>query len=88
VEGFCGCCNPSSFARLPDGRFVTSEKGLVRIKVYDAKGKFLGLVAGHSQLVRKSQALPVYRVACDSAGRVLALDPTTGNIRIFVPKNP
>jgi len=86
VEGFCGCCNPSFFARLPDGRFVTSEKGLVRIKVYDAKGKFLGLVAGHTQLAKSEQNLPVYRVACDSAGRVLALDPTTGVIRIFVPK--
>lgn len=86
VEGFCGCCNPSFFARLPDGRFVTSEKGLVRIKVYDAKGKFLGLVAGHSHLVKNNQNLPVYRVACDSAGRVLALDPLTGTIRIFVPK--
>jgi hypothetical protein len=86
AEGFCGCCNPAYFARLPDGRFVTSEKGLVRIKVYDAKGKFLGMVAGHQQLVKHEQTLPVYRVACDSAGRVLALDPTTGNIRIFVPK--
>jgi len=86
VEGFCGCCNPAHFARFPDGRFVTSEKGLVRIKVYDAKGKFAGVVAGHAQLVKNEQALPVYRVACDAAGRVLALDPTTGNIRIFVPK--
>ncbi len=86
VEGFCGCCNPSFFARLPDDRFITSERGLVRIKVYDAKGKFLGLVAGHSQLAQNDQNLPVYRVACDSAGRVLALDPITGVIRIFVPK--
>ena len=86
AEGFCGCCNPAHFTRLPDGRFVTSEKGLVRIKIYDAKGKFVGLVAGHTQLVKHEQTLPVYRVACDSAGRVLALDPTTGNIRIFAPK--
>lgn len=88
AEGFCGCCNPAHFARLPDGRFVTSEKGLVRIKVYDAKGKFLGMVAGHKQLVKNEQALPVYRVACASTGRVLALDPTTGIIKIFAPKNP
>ena len=86
VEGFCGCCNPASFARLPDGRFVTSEKGLVRIKVYDPKGKFLGMVAGHHQLVKHEQAPPVYRVACDSAGRVLALDPISAAVRIFVPK--
>ena len=86
AEGFCGCCNPAHFARMPDGRFVTSEKGLVRIKVYDAKGKFAGVVAGPTQLVKNEQATPVFRVACDAAGRVLALDPTTGMIRIFVQK--
>jgi len=34
TEGFSGCCNPAHFTFLPDGRFVTSEKGLVRIKTY------------------------------------------------------
>jgi ligand-binding sensor domain-containing protein len=27
IEGFSGCCNPSHFAILEDGSFVTSEKG-------------------------------------------------------------
>ena len=27
VEAFCGCCNPSNIAILPDGRVVTAEKG-------------------------------------------------------------
>jgi hypothetical protein len=35
AEGFCGCCNPSHFALLPDGSFVTSEKGIPRVKLYD-----------------------------------------------------
>ena len=28
IDGFCGCCNPIGVAVLPDGRFVTCEKGL------------------------------------------------------------
>ena len=50
VDGFVGCCNPSYLAILGDGRFVTSEKGLRRIKVYDAQGQFEALVATPAQL--------------------------------------
>ncbi|MDP6778059.1 MAG: hypothetical protein QGI83_14980, partial [Candidatus Latescibacteria bacterium] len=35
IEAFCGCCNPSHFAIMSDGGFVTSEKGIARIKTYD-----------------------------------------------------
>src|SRR5262249_4676088 len=34
IDGFCGCCNPINIALLPDGRIVTCEKGLPRVKVY------------------------------------------------------
>ncbi|MBM3243119.1 hypothetical protein FJZ31_43220, partial [Candidatus Poribacteria bacterium] len=44
IDGFCGCCNPVNFAMLPDGRFVTCEKGLPRVKIYDADGTFSGVV--------------------------------------------
>lgn len=96
IENFCGCCNPVYFTRLPDGRFVTSEKGLNRIKVYDVKGQFVGVVAGPEQLVKdREQAAKAcancnigfgFDVACDSKGHVLALDPATRTIRIFSPK--
>ena len=96
VEGFCGCCNPVAFARLPNGRFVTSEKGLNRIKIYDAQGKFIGVVAGPEQLIKDRELARKacadcqvgfgYDVACDSQGRVLALDPVTRAVRIFAPK--
>ena len=46
IEGFCGCCNPINIALLPDGRVVTCEKGLPRVKVYSAKGEFECVVAG------------------------------------------
>jgi len=96
VEGFCGCCNPVYFARLPDGRFVTSEKGLNRVKVYDVKGKFESVVAGPEHLVKDRDlarkactncqvgfGMPV---AADSRGRVVVLDTATRAVRIFVPK--
>ena len=37
IEGFCGCCNPIGLALLPDGRYVTCEKGLPRVKVYSRR---------------------------------------------------
>ena len=96
VEGFCGCCNPVSFTRRPDGKFVTSEKGMNRIKIYDAKGKFEGVVAGPDQLVNDLDLAKKacadcqvgfgFDVACDSNGRVLALDPATKTVRRFALK--
>ena len=46
IEGFCGCCNPVALALLPDGRFVTCEKGLPRVKIYSLHGEFECVVAG------------------------------------------
>lgn len=96
VEGFCGCCNPVYFTRRHDGKFVTSEKGLNRIKIYDAKGNFEGVVAGPEHLVKDLDLAKKacadcqigfgFDVACDSTGRVLALDPATKTLRIFLLK--
>lgn len=96
VEGFCGCCNPVHFTRLADGRFVTSEKGLNRIKLHDVKGNFTGVVAGTEALVKDLELARKacsncsigfgFDVACDSKDRVFALDPATKTIRVFTPK--
>jgi hypothetical protein len=51
IDGFCGCCNPVNFAMLRDGSYVTAEKGLIRVKVYEPDGTFRGVVAGPDQLV-------------------------------------
>jgi hypothetical protein len=45
-NGFTGCCNPAHMALLPDGSFVTYEKGVDKIKVFDPAGQFICLVAG------------------------------------------
>ena len=81
LEGFFGCCNPSHFSLLPDGRFVTAEKGLPRVKVYDTEGNFQCAVVGPQQL----QAKPA-DIATDHHGRILILDKHTSSVRIFEPK--
>jgi len=83
LEGFCGCCNPTHIARLPDGRFVTSEKGLVRVKLYTADGKFDRVVAGPDNFSRNAVGLDL---AVDSDSRILVLDPGARQVRIFQPK--
>jgi len=96
IEGFCGCCNPVNFAILPDGGFVTSEKGLVRVKVYNSDGGFVGVVAGPAQLTDGSLMKicetpeecqgPGFDVAAGADGRVYVLDTTKNEIKIFSRK--
>ena len=83
LEGFSGCCNPAHLAVLPDGRFVTSEKGLARVKVYDDQGRFETAVVAPDQL--DTEAGPC-DVAVDGTGRILVLDPGRGVVRIFEAK--
>jgi hypothetical protein len=56
LEGFCGCCNPSHIAVLADGRVVTSEKGIPRVKVYSPEGQLLAALAGPEQLAATGTA--------------------------------
>jgi hypothetical protein len=95
IDAFFGCCNPAHLALLPDGRFVTSEKGIPRVKIYSGQGDFQSVVAGPEQLGVSPTALGdprlggderVFAIATDTAGRVLVLDPRTRQVRIFVPK--
>jgi sugar lactone lactonase YvrE len=79
-DGFCGCCNPSHFAVMPDGRFVTSEKHIVRVKVYDRDGGFIRVVSGPGEWPKRTVGLDL---AVDSRGRILVLDPAAGGIRVY-----
>jgi len=47
---FCGCCNPSHFAVIPQG-FVTAEKGINRIKILDRKGDFIEFVSSNNEFI-------------------------------------
>ena len=81
IDGFFGCCNPAHFAVLSDGRFVTAEKGLPRIKIYGPQGKFECVVAGQDQFPSVAADLAV-----DNDGRILVLDSNKSRVLIFEPK--
>jgi hypothetical protein len=66
IQGFCGCCNPVNFAILADDTFVTCEKGLVRVKIYDQDGIFAGVVAGSKQLTGKAGRVCNIPAECQS----------------------
>ena len=84
TEGFCGCCNPSNFAIMSDGSFVTSEKGIERIKVYRPGGIFRNMVAGPHSFIEGTRGIDL---AVDRQDRILALDPEKKQVRVFTLKN-
>ena len=94
TEGFCGCCNPIALASMPDGRIVTCEKGIPRVKIYSASGEFESVVAG-------AESFPENALACndlndcvhggidaavDSDGRIYILDRVAGDVRVMKRK--
>ena len=84
IEGFCGCCNPSHFAMRKDGSFVTSEKGLNRVKVYGPAGDLKGVVAAAKDFEKDVSG--ELDVAVDSKDRILVVDAaknTAPSVRIF-----
>ena len=83
IDEFCGCCNPSHFAILEDGSFVTSEKGIPRVKVYDHQGQLVAVVAQPSQFRAGTVGLDL---AVDAAGRIYVLDPAQKEVRVFAKK--
>lgn len=83
MDGFCGCCNPSNFAYLNDSLFVTSEKGIERVKIYNTDGTFLAVVATPDQFEAGTKGLDL---AVDNQNRILVLDPVKQQVRIFEPK--
>lgn len=80
VEDFCGCCNPSHFAIMSDGSFITAEKGIVRVKKYDANGNFVGAIAGPEHFQQSSTGL---EIAINSHNEILVLEPAVSKIHIF-----
>ncbi|MGD1084805.1 MAG: hypothetical protein ABSA47_08675 [Verrucomicrobiota bacterium] len=91
IEGFCGCCNPIGLAVLPDGRVVTCEKGLPRVKIYTAAGEFESVVAGPESFPENAHACTDLNdcvhggidVVVDSEGRIYVLDIVANDIRVM-----
>ena len=95
IDGFCGCCNPINLALLADGKIVTCEKGLPRVKVYAAEGTFESVVAGPESFpenAKKNLADDAdgthggLDAAVDSTGRIYILDSVAGDVRIMAKK--
>ena len=80
IEGFCGCCNPTHIAIMNNGKFVTSEKGIARVKVYNGLGELDSVVAGPKQFNEGTVGLDL---AVDTEGRIYVLDPVRKSVRIF-----
>lgn len=83
IDGFCGCCNPTDIAVLPDGRVVTAEKGMPRIKILNRDGTLSCVVATPDDLSRTASGLDL---AVGADGRVLVLDPPARLVRVFAEK--
>ncbi len=80
VDGFSGCCNPSHIALRSDGTFVTSEKGIPRVKIYSQAGTLVGVVAGPGSFDNDHSGLDL---AVDRKGRILVLDTVRRQVRVF-----
>ncbi len=96
VKYFSGCCNPVSLALLDEGRLVTCEKGLPRVKIYRAHGELEGVVAGPESFPENLKAGAGdglgdgTRASLDAVaaadGRVYILDTVTREIHVREPK--
>jgi hypothetical protein len=84
IEGFSGCCNPAQMAIMDDNSFVTSEKGMPRIKLYGQHGELKGIVAPPDLFDADSYYAP--DVAVDTANIIYALDFARKQVRIFKMK--
>lgn len=93
LEGFTGCCNPAHIAFRNDGSLVTVEKGMARIKLYDATGAFKSIVMlpratsdeTGDQIISVEES-SIRDVAVDTQNRVLVLDAKLSAVRIFEEK--
>lgn len=85
---FCGCCNPVHITLLlpeqgkepGDMMFVTTEKGIPRIKLYTRTGEFVCVIASPVLFNEGSAGLDC---AAGPGGKVYVLDPVKKGIRIF-----
>ena len=80
VSGFFGCCNPAHFAIMPNGDFVTAEKGVVRVKIYGPDGLFKCVVAPPSAF---NDGAMVTDLAVTPEGDVLVVDSRSNRVRVF-----
>lgn len=81
-DSFCGCCNPSHFVIIPGG-FITSEKGINRIKILTEKGEFSEFVSSINKFV---PPLPL-DIASMNGKVIYGANPADSKLYIFKPKS-
>jgi hypothetical protein len=96
IEGFCGCCNPIGLALLRDGRCVTCEKGIPRVKVFSTQHALEAVVAGPELFTengrtgqlsdRSDGTLGGLDAAVDSQGRIYVLDLVSRQVRVMAAR--
>jgi sugar lactone lactonase YvrE len=79
--GFGGCCNPTNVAVDARGRVIVSEKAGPRVKVYDAAGELLSVVADTAF----DPGCRNMDVAFGAQGRVYVADTVRLEICVFDP---
>jgi hypothetical protein len=84
MEGFCGCCNPTHFAIMKDGSFVTSEKGIPRVKIFNRIGELVSVVADAGMFTEGTTGVDL---AVDGNGLIYVLDPVQKAVRVFKKKD-
>ena len=81
LSGFVGCCNPIGLAALDDGRILTVEKAISRIKIF-REGKLDCVVAGPGileEVPNNSERHPA-----EPGGRYFTAVPlSSGEIAVF-----
>lgn len=80
LDGFSGCCNPSHVAMLSDGSFVTSEKGLVRVKIHAPSGDFKCVVAGPNEFDEDTRGIDL---AVNSNDDIFLIVPNKKEVRVY-----
>ncbi|MDA3893625.1 MAG: hypothetical protein PF517_18320 [Salinivirgaceae bacterium] len=84
LDGFSGCCNPSHMAVLADGAFVTSEKGLIRVKIHEPNGDFRCVVEGPNAFEEGTKGLDI---AVNSSDDIFLIVPNSKEVRVYSKKN-
>ena len=77
-DAFCGCCNPAHFIVTSNG-FITSEKGINRIKVLGKAGEFVEFISSRNKFV---PSIPLDLASVDGI-TVYAANPSDSKIYVF-----
>jgi sugar lactone lactonase YvrE len=77
--GFGGCCNPTNLALDAKGRVIVSEKAGPRVKVYDAAGELVAVVADAAFDARCRNM----DLAVDAEGRIYVADTVRLEVCVF-----